>query len=230
MPTSDTTESEGSATEDSTPDTSATETTGSDAMDAPKTEASETEASETEASETDAAATAASDAADESDASDASDETDASEKAALRSDRRAVAAVVGALLLVTGGLVGYGLLDSADKPAERAVPTADVTYEVLGSGTADISFLGEGETARAGKAEVAQGATLPWRKTVRVPLGKQPIVSITLGAKGGQATCKLAVGGKHVQLSSATGAFGRATCSSELAAPQGAVTTPGGEY
>ncbi|MFG2330758.1 hypothetical protein ACGFMM_14130 [Streptomyces sp. NPDC048604] len=157
-------------------------------------------------------------------------ETVDSEKAERRSDRRAVAAIAGALLLVTGGLVGYGLLDSGDEPEKRAVPTAAVTYEVLGTGTADITYLGEGKAAEAGRADVAQGASLPWKKTVRVPLGKQPIVSITLGAKGGQASCKLAVGGKHVQLSSATGAFGRATCSSELTAPEGAGTTPGGEH
>lgn len=145
------------------------------------------------------------------------------EKAAGGSDRRAVAAVVGALLLVTGGLVGYGLLDSGDdRPAGRAVPTSEVTYEVLGSGSADITFLGDGEAARAGKAEVARAASLPWSRTVRVARDKQPIVSITLGEKGGRATCKLSVGGKHVQLAMASGAFGRATCSSALAAPEGA--------
>lgn len=49
------------------------------------------------------------------------------EKVEHRSDRRAVAAIVGALPLVTGGLVGYGLLDSGDEPTERA----EVTYEAL---------------------------------------------------------------------------------------------------
>ncbi|WP_406864534.1 hypothetical protein ABZO31_30420 [Streptomyces sp. HUAS MG47] len=188
------------------------------------------ETTDSEGSPRDAETTTDASTADASAAGAAAPENDDAEKAARRSDRRAVAAIAGVLLLVTGGLVGYGLLDSGDEPEKPAVPTAAVTYEVLGSGTADISYLGEGEAAEAGRADVAQGASLPWRKTVRVPLGKQPIVNIILGAKGGQATCKLAVGGKHVQLSTATGAYGRATCSSELSAPEGAGTTPGGEH
>lgn len=55
-----------------------------------------------------------------------------------------------------------------------------------------------------------------WHTTVDVPLGKHPTVSIVLGPKGGQAHCSLAIHGKHVQSATATGPFGRATCSGTL--------------
>ncbi|MFJ9871118.1 hypothetical protein [Streptomyces sp. NPDC101165] len=123
----------------------------------------------------------------------------------------------GALLAVCSGLVLYGVLDTADKPAKPPVPTAAVTYEVTGKGTADIAYQGRSE---AGTATVDRAVALPWRKTVQVPLGKPPLVSITLGEKGGQASCSLAVRGRHVQTASAYGRFGRATCQAELNSPE----------
>ncbi|MFG2357267.1 hypothetical protein [Streptomyces sp. NPDC048521] len=123
--------------------------------------------------------------------------------------------LIGAALLATcGGLVLYGVLDTADKPGKPTVPTAAVTYEVTGDGTADIAYQGRSET---GTATVDHAVALPWKKTVQVPLGRPPLVSITLGEKGGRASCSLAVRGKHVQTASAYGTFGRATCQSELA-------------
>ncbi|MER6105317.1 hypothetical protein ABT115_24160 [Streptomyces sp. NPDC001832] len=129
-------------------------------------------------------------------------------------DRRGIAAA-GALLLACAGLVTYGILDTEERPAPRAVPTADVTYEVTGEGTADISYVRHG--GDHGSVTV-QNARLPWRATVPVPLGKDPLVSIVLGAKGGTGTCALAIRGQHVQSTLATGAYGRATCSGELPA------------
>ncbi|MER5307687.1 MmpS family transport accessory protein [Streptomyces sp. NPDC002773] len=128
-----------------------------------------------------------------------------------RSGRRgallAVAAAV--VLLLCGGVVGYGVLADEEKPPPAAAETAEVTYEVSGNGTADISYLGGGD---AGEAVVEQGVVLPWKKTVRAPKGKAPTVGVVLDAKGGQATCALAVRGRHVQRATATGTFGRATC------------------
>jgi hypothetical protein len=138
----------------------------------------------------------------------------------LRPDRTGLL-IGGALLAACGGLVLYGVLDTGDKPAaEHRVPTAAVTYEVTGKGTADIAYQGRSE---AGTAVVARAVTLPWKKTIQVPLGKPPLVSITLGEKGGQASCSLAVRGEHVQTASAYGRFGRATCQAELpsATPKG---------
>jgi hypothetical protein len=123
-------------------------------------------------------------------------------------DRRAVA-IAGAVLLACGGLAAYGILGSQGQPRPHAVPTAEVTYQVLGHGTADISYLGHNEK---GKATVITGAELPWHKTVDVPLGKEPVVNIVLDDKGGQASCTLAVRGVHVQRSTASGPYGRATC------------------
>ncbi|MFE9886206.1 MmpS family transport accessory protein [Streptomyces scopuliridis] len=132
---------------------------------------------------------------------------------------RGIAFVMTALLLACGALVTYGIVSTPDKPTdERATaPTADVTYEVLGEGTADISYRGAGEAERA---ETVTNAQLPWKKTVRVPLGASPIVNVTLGEQGGEASCTLAVRGKHVQRATASGAFGRSTCGMELPAPE----------
>lgn len=142
----------------------------------------------------------------------------ASPKAAGGTDRRGIA-VAAVLLLACAGLITYGVLDTgADKAGGKtAVPTAAVTYEVLGEGAADISYRGDGTD---GRADVVKNAELPWKKTVNVPLGTSPIVNITLGEKGGEASCTLAVRGKHVQRSTASGAFGRSTCTAELPAPE----------
>ncbi|MGP3631778.1 MmpS family transport accessory protein [Streptomyces sp. 24-1644] len=140
-----------------------------------------------------------------------------------RVDRRGIA-VASALLLVCGVFVAYGVLDSKDAPApQQAAPVAGVTYEVLGEGTADISYRGPG----GDKATVVTNARLPWKKTVSVPLGASSIVNVTLGEKGGTASCTLAVRGRHVQRATATGAFGRTTCSSELPAPEVSAASEG---
>lgn len=133
-------------------------------------------------------------------------------------DRRVVA-VAAALVLACAGLVGYGVLNTGNEPEEQAAPTAEVTYEVRGEGTADITYLARSE---AGKATIASDVTLPWKKTVEVPLGEEPTVSILLGEEGGEASCALAIRGRHVQRSTAFGSYGRATCSGALPAPESA--------
>ncbi|MFD0427606.1 hypothetical protein ACFQ60_03615 [Streptomyces zhihengii] len=109
--------------------------------------------------------------------------------------------------------MGYGLLDTEERPKPRAVPTAEVTYEVTGEGPVEIAYLARSES---GTATVVRDAELPWRTTVRVPLGQEPSVAITLGEKGGRAVCTLAVRGEHVQLATASGGYGRATCAGTL--------------
>ncbi|MBA2813207.1 hypothetical protein E0500_039325 [Streptomyces sp. KM273126] len=103
-----------------------------------------------------------------------------------------------------------------DEKKEREVPTASVTYEVTGTGTADITYQARSES---GKATVVRAAALPWRKTVPVPLGSSPVVSIVLGEKGGEARCAVAVQGRHMQSATASGDFGRATCTGTLPSP-----------
>lgn len=143
--------------------------------------------------------------------------TDESESADRRSLRAALIAA-GAVLAACAGLVLYGVLepDQGDGTPEHRTPTAAVTYEVTGRGTADITYQARSAT---GRAVVVKAAALPWRKTVDVPLGKEPVVSIVLGEKGGQARCALAIRGEHVQSATAAGAFGRATCAGSLPAP-----------
>lgn len=135
-------------------------------------------------------------------------------------ERRITFLVAGVVLALSAGLVGYGLFTGGEddsRPGSRT-PTAAVTYEVLGDGTADISYQGGSE---AGKAVRVDAARLPWRTTVDVPLGQDPVVSITLGERGGQARCTLAVRGRHLRSATATGGFGRATCAGTLPADRG---------
>ncbi|MDA4889835.1 MmpS family transport accessory protein [Streptomyces sp. MS2A] len=128
---------------------------------------------------------------------------------------RAGVLIAAVLLLACAGLVGYGLLDTEDEPKPSATPAAAVTYEVTGDGTAEISYLGPDED---GRATVVRDAELPWKQTVQVPLGETPTVAVVLGEGGGQASCTLAIRGKHVQRATAMGEFGRATCTGELPA------------
>jgi len=145
-------------------------------------------------------------------------DTESAEAPGKGLDRRALA-VAGVLLAACAGLVLYGVLDTEGSgPAGSRTATAAVTYEVTGEGTADISYQAGSE---AGTATVARAVDLPWRKTVEVPLGRPPVVAITLGEKGGRASCSLAVRGEHVQTASAYGKFGRATCQGQLVAPAG---------
>ncbi|MEU3687607.1 hypothetical protein [Streptomyces narbonensis] len=127
-------------------------------------------------------------------------------------DRRGLLAA-GIVLLACLGLVGYGVLDTDEQPKPHAVPTAEVTYEITGTGTVEISYLARSED---GTATVEKNVTLPWKKSVRAPLGKAPTVAVVLDGRGGQAACTLAIRGKHVQRATAMGEFGRATCSGEL--------------
>ena len=131
-------------------------------------------------------------------------------------DRRGLA-IAAVALLACGGLIGYGFLNTDEKPEPRAVPTAEVTYEVTGQGTAELSYLARSES---GKATMEKRVALPWKKTVQVPLGKAPTIGLVLDDKGGQASCSLAIRGKHVQLATASGSYGRATCTGQLPAGQ----------
>ncbi|MFJ8793461.1 hypothetical protein [Streptomyces sp. NPDC102462] len=139
-----------------------------------------------------------------------------------RSERRAFRAglaVAGAVLAACLTLGLFGVLDSdggGAGTAQHPTRTAPVTYEVTGTGTADITYQAGSE---AGTATVVSAATLPWRKTVRVPVGRDPIVSIVLGERGGRARCALAIRGDHVQSATASGEFGRATCTGRLPEP-----------
>ncbi|MFF7776431.1 MmpS family transport accessory protein [Streptomyces tanashiensis] len=139
------------------------------------------------------------------------------ESAGASPDRRRLL-IAGIALLACFGLVGYGILATDDQPQQHAVPPAEVTYEVTGTGTVEISYLARGE---AGAATVESGVRLPWAKSVPMPLGKAPTVSITLDGKGGQASCTLAIRDKHIQRATAVGAFGRATCTGEAQVRRG---------
>ncbi|MFB6552022.1 hypothetical protein [Streptomyces sp. NPDC056405] len=132
-------------------------------------------------------------------------------------DRSAFVAA-GAVVVACLGLVLYGILGTEDDaaPEQQKTPTAAVTYEVAGKGNVEVSYLARGSE---GRATVEANVELPWKKTVHVPLGKRPTISILLDDEGGQARCALAIRGEHVQGATASGAYGRATCAGELPAP-----------
>lgn len=132
----------------------------------------------------------------------------------FRHPHRTGIVAAGVVLAACAGLTVYGVLNSGnDEASRRASPTAPVTYQVTGTGTADLTYQAHNET---GKATVVHNARLPWHTTVDVPLGQQPLISIVLGQHGGTAHCALAIRGHHIQSSTATGSFGRATCSGVL--------------
>lgn len=126
-------------------------------------------------------------------------------------------ATAGALLTACGAVVAYGALGD-DTPHNRPVPTAAVTYEITGEGTANVSYLGR---STQGTETVEKAVALPWKRSVRVPLGQEPTVRIQLDERGGEASCALAVRGEHIQRASALGSHGRATCA--------AAQLPGGD-
>ncbi|MFJ9808721.1 hypothetical protein ACIRTB_10845 [Streptomyces sp. NPDC101158] len=139
------------------------------------------------------------------------------EKESNRRGRRFTLVAAGALLSVCGALLAYGSVgaggDSEDgrgaAGGRSGTHATEVAYEVLGEGTADISYRA------AGVEDLVRNARLPWRKTVRLPQGATPAVSVTLGEKGGRASCGLTVAGRHVQSSTVEGVFGRGTCAGE---------------
>ncbi|MGW1800832.1 hypothetical protein ACWCQN_34055 [Streptomyces sp. NPDC001984] len=144
-------------------------------------------------------------------------EADPADRPGSKRPDRAGLFIAAAVLAACGGLVLYGVLgtDGDDSKPKKRTPTAAVTYEVTGTGTADLTYQARSES---GKATVVQDSRLPWRKTVQVPVGRDPLISIVLDAHGGTARCSLAIRGHHAQSATATGAFGRATCSSPLPA------------
>ncbi|MCX5202942.1 hypothetical protein OG897_15975 [Streptomyces sp. NBC_00237] len=147
---------------------------------------------------------------------DPADPTDTAENRSSRPGRHARLLATGALLLLAAA-AAYAIyvLTSSDNPAEPPVPTAAVTYSVTGTGTADITYLATSET---GTATTEKAAALPWKKTVQVPLGQEPVVKIQLPQQGGTATCALAVRDQHQQRATASGPYGRTTCAAVLPA------------
>ncbi|MFF0728723.1 hypothetical protein [Streptomyces sp. NPDC004134] len=132
----------------------------------------------------------------------------------LSRHRRTVTAVLTATALAAAALLGYTLTRGDDAPPEqRPVPTAPVTYTVDGEGTAQITYVARSTT---GAGTTVQAAALPWRKTVRVPLGKTPTITLVLSDDGSEATCTLSIRGNLAQRATATGPHGRATCSADF--------------
>lgn len=90
-----------------------------------------------------------------------------------------------------------------------------MSADTLNTGTGDAT-----SGAEPAKSLPLSGSDLPWREDAEVALGTEPTLRIVLGEESGDAGYAVAVRGKHAQRSTATGAYGRATCSAPLPAAQ----------
>lgn len=100
----------------------------------------------------------------------------------------------------------------APSPTGHA-PNHTYTFTVDGHGAAAITWSGN-------TSGTAPQATLPWHTTVRQSAGTAHPVTLTvvLGTRSGHATCAIAIDGRQVSTSLATGPYGRATCHTPQAA------------
>jgi hypothetical protein len=99
----------------------------------------------------------------------------------------------------TGGTPGTGgNTTSSSRP--------EITFRVEGTGAADITWSGV-------TGGTAAHVTLPWRRISRQDASALDLsLTVVLGGKGGDATCSIAVDGRKVASSLASGVYGRAAC------------------
>lgn len=116
---------------------------------------------------------------------------------------RTVVTTTLASTLLLAGCTGSPHRESA----APAPPSHRVSFQVDGSGTADLGYS-TGAAAASGRAPQA---ALPWKKTVRAT-GAAYTLTVVLGQAGGDATCSISVDGRELAGSSAHGPYGRATC------------------
>lgn len=111
------------------------------------------------------------------------------------------------ILVVVGGCVALvgTVIYAADKELNSEI---SITYEVTGSGTADISY----DHGNANSSRV-EDTRLPWTKDVQINgVLKWTSITVSLDSTGGSATCRIKKGSKVIAEDSATGAYGIASC------------------
>lgn len=112
------------------------------------------------------------------------------------------------LLLIIGGCVAFvgTVANEIDKEANREVT---VTYEAGGTGTATVTYSGQGMDVGQ-ESDVA----LPWTKDVALDgLVKYVSLTVMAGFEGGQVSCKITVDGKVIAEDQASGQLATANCS-----------------
>jgi hypothetical protein len=102
------------------------------------------------------------------------------------------------------------------KSALSAPPGHRVSFQVDGSGTADLGY----STGAAATSGTAPHAALPWKKTVRAASTAYTL-TVVLGQAGGDATCSISIDGRRLAGSRAYGPFGRATCTTGASSADG---------
>ena len=126
------------------------------------------------------------------------------------------ARVVAALAVAAPVLAGCSGSPSHHEGAAPTPPAHRVSFQVAGSGTADLDYS-TGAAATSGRA---RNAALPWSKTVRAA-GAAYTLTVVLGRSGGDASCSISVDGRRRAGSHARGAYGRATCATGTAPADG---------
>ncbi|MFJ9408846.1 hypothetical protein [Streptomyces sp. NPDC101393] len=115
-------------------------------------------------------------------------------------------------LLLVGGCAAVVAV-FVDEVSDDVSKTFGVTYQVTG----DAKDVAIGySTWRDGTLSTSQAtaAGLPWVKKVEAKgLVRGGALTVTLGARGGSATCSVAVDGKEAKTATATGPHATATCS-----------------
>ncbi|MFE7330778.1 hypothetical protein ACFU8W_38725 [Streptomyces sp. NPDC057565] len=125
-----------------------------------------------------------------------------------------VLGIAGVALLAVGIAVTWG--GNGKTRPSYSVPIA---YHVTGTGTADITYHAGLKTGSSKMAAFGHEATarLPWRAAARVtPASGPATVTVQLGAKGGHASCRVDLRGREVHMATASGPYGRATCTAEI--------------
>ncbi|MGO1051943.1 MmpS family transport accessory protein [Crossiella sp. CA198] len=116
-----------------------------------------------------------------------------------------VAAVVGLGICITWTVVAAMAVNNVRAELDRV---AKVEYEVTGTATdVEVTY---GEVLKPQEEKVAK---LPWTKqTENKGVLKGGSLVVTIGAKGGSATCKITVDGKVVSTKTSDGAFKVLSC------------------
>lgn len=120
--------------------------------------------------------------------------------------------LVAVLLPILGFVACAALVTTAVNEVGREV---SVHYEVTGD-AADVTISYSSWNGGNMSSSTETAATLPWTKDFKASgFGKGGTLTVTTGAEGGTATCKVVVDGKENEAttSTASGQFAIATCS-----------------
>jgi Mycobacterium membrane protein len=125
-----------------------------------------------------------------------------------------------AMILAGTGLAWQHWSHGDDKGKIFRTSTAQVTYEVLGSGTSPrVEYVNGPDNQQA----MAMHVTLPWRMTLSMPVGLAGAVADMTAAypdSGKPVTCRILIGDRVVRQTVSDDGFSDAACSTVVPAMQ----------